>query len=96
MERKTPRPVRGEAQKKSQTTPPQCKDFSGARQTSLSVPVLAEFRKRLVAARARLVERIILEFDPEHAYPSTAWTRMVSDLHTTIMAVDDMIAEAGP
>ena len=96
MEQKTPRPVRGEAQKKSQTTHPQYKDFSGARQTSLSVPVLAEFRERLVVARARLVERIIGEYDPAHQYPSTAWTRMLSDLHTTIAAVDDMIAEAGP
>ena len=96
MEQKTPRPVRGEAQKKSQTTHPQYKDFFRARQTSLSVPALAEFRERLVVARARLVERIVGEYDPAHTYPSTAWTRMVSDLHITIMALDAMIAEGAP
>ncbi len=93
MAKKTPRPVRGEAGKKSQTTDPQHKDFSRARQTSLSVPALAEFRERLVVARARHVERIILEYDPAHQYPGTAWVRMVSDLHTTIMAMTDMIKE---
>ncbi len=53
---------------------------------------LSAFRDRLLKARRRLVERIILEYDPERAYPDTAWTRMVSDLHIAIMAVDDMIA----
>ncbi len=96
MAQKTPRPVRGEARKRSQTTHPQHKDFFRARQTTPSVPALAEFRERLVVARARLVERIIGEYDPAQTYPSSAWTRMLSDLHTTIAAVDDMIAEAGP
>ncbi len=54
---------------------------------------LPAFRDRLVAARARLIERIILEYDPERAYPDTAWTRMVADLHVVIMAVDAMISE---
>ncbi len=60
----------------------------------LSVPVLADFRERLVCARARLVERIIVEYDPAHQYPSTAWTRMVGDLHALIQVVDGMISEA--
>ncbi len=54
---------------------------------------LAAFRARLVAARARLVERIILEYDPDKTNPSTAWTRMVADIHATILAVDDMMAD---
>ncbi len=62
--------------------------------TPLSVPALADFRKRLVCARARLVERIILEYDQAHQYPSTAWTRMVGDLHALIQVVDQMISEA--
>ncbi len=60
----------------------------------LSVPDLADFGERLVVARARLVERIIGEYDPAHQYPSTAWTRMVSDLHALIQVVDGMISEA--
>ena len=55
---------------------------------------LAAFRARLVAARARLVERVILEYDPDKTYPSPAWTRMVADIHATIGAVDDMMATA--
>ena len=62
--------------------------------TCLSVPTLAEFHERLVVARARLVERIIVEYDPAHQYPSTAWTRMVGDLHALIQVVDQMISEA--
>ncbi|MCZ6847685.1 MAG: hypothetical protein O7F75_02430 [Alphaproteobacteria bacterium] len=58
------------------------------------IPDLPVFRDRLVAARARLIERIILEYDPERAYPDTAWTRMVADLHVVIMAVDAMIEES--
>ncbi len=57
------------------------------------VPDLPAFRDRLVVARERLIERIILEYDPERAYPDTAWTRMVADLHVVIMAVDAMIEE---
>ncbi len=62
----------------------------------VAAPDFPAFRERLVAARARLVERIILEYDPEHAYPSTAWTRMVSDIQATILAVDDMMGEGEP
>ena len=62
--------------------------------TPLSVPELAEFRKRLVASRARLVLRIMAEYDPAHQYPSTAWTRMTGDLHALIQVVDQMISEA--
>ncbi len=62
--------------------------------THLSVPALAEFRERLVVSRARLIERIIGEYDAAHQYPSTAWTRMVGDLHALIQVVDQMISEA--
>ena len=62
--------------------------------TPLSVPDLAEFRERLIGARARLIERIIVEYDPAHQYPSTAWTRMVADLHALIQGVDGMLSEA--
>jgi len=64
--------------------------------TTLSVPALAEFRERLVVSRARLVLRIMAEYDPAHQYPSTAWTRMVGDIHVLIQVVDQMISEAGP
>ena len=57
---------------------------------------LPAFRERLVVSRTRLIERIILEYDPERAYPDTAWTRMVADLHVVIMAVDAMMEEARP
>ncbi len=71
-------------------------DLKGGKKipTPLSVPALADFRERLVVARARLVERIIGEYDPAHQYPSTAWTRMVGDLHALIQVVDTMISEA--
>ncbi len=62
--------------------------------TTHSVPDLADFRERLVVSRARLVERIMAEYDPAHQYPSTAWTRMVGDLHALIQVVDQMISEA--
>jgi len=54
---------------------------------------LPAFRERLVVSRARLIERIIGEDDPGRALPDTAWVRMASDLHTLILAVEDMIKE---
>ncbi len=94
MEQKTPRPVRGEARKRSQTTHPQHKDFFRGSQNYLSVPALAEFRERLVVARARLVERVMDDFSPDRAFPDTGWSRLLADLHTTIEAVDSMIEDS--
>ncbi len=54
---------------------------------------LPAFRERLVVSRVRLIERIIGEDDPERALPDTSWVRMAADLHTLILAVDDMIKE---
>ena len=54
---------------------------------------LPAFRERLVVSRTRLIERIIGEDDPGRALPDTAWVRMAADLHTLILAVDDMIKE---
>ncbi len=52
---------------------------------------LPAFRERLVVSRDRLIERIIGEDDPGRALPDTSWVRMAADLHTLILAVDDMI-----
>ncbi len=54
---------------------------------------LSTFRERLVVSRSRLIGRIIGEDDPGRALPDTAWVRMAADLHTLILAVDDMIKE---
>ena len=96
MEQKTPRPVRGEARKRSQTTHPQHKDFFRARQTSPSVPAFAEFRERLVKARARLVERIAEDFPPDRWFPDSGWSRLLADIQLVIAAVDAVIAEGAP
>ncbi len=79
---------------KHRITAEHCFSTTSAAAGQQPIPDLPVFRDRLVAARARLVERIILEYDPAHQYPGTAWVRMVSDLHTTIMAVDAMIEES--
>ena len=60
------------------------------------IPDLPAFRERLVAARARLVERIAEDFPADRRFPDSGWTRMLADIHVTIMAVDAVIAEAGP
>ncbi len=78
---------------KHRITAEHCSSSTSAAAGKQPIPYRPLFRDRLVAARARLIERIILEYDPAHQYPSTAWTRMVSDLHTTIAAVDAMILE---
>ncbi len=57
---------------------------------------LVGLRARLVGARRRLVERIAEDFPADRRFPDSGWTRMLADIHITIMAVDDMIAEAGP
>ncbi len=72
---------------KHKPSAPDCQAPSAA----VDLPAL---RERLVGARRRLLERIALEYDPERTYPDTAWTRMVADIHITILAVDDMMASA--
>ena len=88
----TAAPRGGSAEGDRRTTGPDTSTISAAAGQQ-PIADLPAFRDRLVAARARLVERIILEYDPERAYPDTAWTRMVADLHVVIMAVDAMISE---
>ena len=78
---------------KHRITAEHCSSTTSAAAGQQPIPDLPVFRDRLVAARARLIERIILEYDPERAYPDTAWTRMVADLHVTILAVNAMISE---
>ncbi len=91
----TAAPRGGSAEGDRRTTEP-CNSTPSAAAGQQPIPDLPVFRDRLVAARARLIERIILEYDPERAYPDTAWTRMVADLHVVIMAVDAMMEEARP
>ncbi len=73
MAKEKPRPVKGEAKKKSKTTDPQHKDFFHAGQTPPSPrPAramgasdgvdLAGLRDRLLEARRRLVELIAEDF----------------------------------
>ncbi len=88
----TAAPRGGSAEGDRRTTEP-CNSTPSAAAGQQPIPDLPVFRDRLVAARARLIERIILEYDPERAYPDTAWTRMVADLHVTILAVNAMISE---
>ena len=88
----TAAPRGGSAEGARRTTEP-CNSTPSAAAGQQPIPDLPVFRDRLVAARARLIERIILEYDPERAYPDTAWTRMVADLHVTILAVNAMISE---
>ncbi len=57
---------------------------------------LVGLRDRLLEARRRLVERIAEDFPADRRFPDTSWTRMLADIQAAIMAVDDMIAEAGP
>ena len=59
-------------------------------------PDLIGLRERLLEARRRLVERIAEDFPADRRFPDSGWTRMLADIQAAIMAVDDMIAEAGP
>ncbi len=58
------------------------------------VPVIKNFRKRLVVARDSLITQIIDEHDPERIYPNPASISLLADLRSSIMAVDNMISEA--
>ncbi len=57
---------------------------------------LVGLRERLVGARRRLVERLAEDYPADRRFPDSGWTRMLADIQAAIMAVDDMIAEAGP
>ncbi len=57
---------------------------------------LAAFRARLVAARARLIERIAEDFPADRRFPDSGWTRMLADIQAAIQAVDDIVAERTP
>ena len=107
MEKKKPRPVRGEASKKCPSKHPQYKDFFPARQTpptthplnatgaadSVDLPA---FRVRLVAARRRLVERIAEDFPADRRFPDSGWSRLLADIQLVIAAVDAVAAEDRP
>ncbi len=57
---------------------------------------LHAFRARLVAARARLVERIADDFPADRRFPDSGWTRLLADIQAAIAAVDAVVAEGGP
>ena len=58
------------------------------------VPVIKDFRKRLVVARDSLITQIIDEHDPERTHPNPALIGQLANLRDSIMAVDDMISDA--
>ena len=57
---------------------------------------LPALRARLVAARRRLVERLVDDFPADRRFPDSGWTRMLADIHQVIAAVDAMMDEDGP
>ncbi len=57
---------------------------------------LVGLRARLVAARQRLVERLVDDFPADRRFPDSGWTRMLADIHQVIAAVDAMMDEDGP
>ena len=57
---------------------------------------LVGLRDRLLEARRRLVERLADDFPPDRRFPDLGWTRMLADIQVAIMAVDAVIAAAGP
>ncbi len=98
MGRKTPR--RGHAAGRgssSQIRPADSTRSLAQKQTRPAPTVdLVGLRERLLEARRRLVEHVADDFPADRRFPDSGWTRMLADIHITIMAVDDMIAEAGP
>ncbi len=91
----TAAPRGGSAEGDRRTTEP-CNSTPRAAAGQQPIPDLPVFRDRLVAARARLVERIADDFPADRRFPDSGWTRLLADIQAAIMAVDDMIAEAGP
>ena len=57
---------------------------------------LPALRARLVAARRRLVERLVDDFPADRRFPDSGWTRMLADIQQVIAAVDAMMNEDGP
>ena len=57
---------------------------------------LVGLRDRLLATRARLLEQISNDWEPDRRYPDTSWCRMLADVQGALQAVDDVVAEAGP
>ncbi len=107
MAKEKPRPVKGEAKKKSKTTDPQHKDFFHAGQTPPSPrPAramgatdgvdLVGLRDRLLATRARLLEQVANDWGPGRRYPDTSWCRMLADVQGALQAVDAVVAERAP
>ena len=57
---------------------------------------LPALRARLVLTRARLLERIDDEWEPDRRFPDTAWCKLLADVQMCIMAVDAVASEDGP
>ncbi len=69
------------------------KSTTSAAAVQVDLPAL---RARLVAARRRLVERLVDDFPADRRFPDSGWTRMLADIHQVIAAVDAMMDEDGP
>ncbi len=91
----TAAPRGGSAEGDRRTTGPDTSTISAAAGQE-PIPDLPAFRDRLVAARARLIERIAEDWPDDRRFPESGWTRMLSDIQAAIMAVDAMMEEARP
>ena len=90
----TAAPRGGSAEGDRRTTEP-CNSTPSAA-AGQPIPDLPAFRERLVAARARLVERIADDFPADRRFPDSGWTRLLADIQAAIMAVDAVVAEGAP
>ncbi len=106
MEKKKPRPVRGEASRTCSSTHLQYKDFSPARQTPPTTHPLSAtgaaadvdlpaLRLRLVGVRRRLLARLAADWSDDRRFPDSAWTKLLADVHGAIMAVDAVADDDG-
>ncbi len=91
----TAAPRGGSAEGARRTTEP-CNSTPSAAAGQQPIPDLPAFRERLVAARARLVERIADDFPADRRFPDSGWTRMLADIQAAIQAVDAVVAEGAP
>ena len=91
----TAAPRGGSAEGARRTTEP-CNSTPSAAAGQQPIPDLPVFRDRLVAARARLVERIADDFPADRRFPDSGWTRMLADIQAAIQAVDAVVAERAP
>ena len=58
---------------------------------------LPALRTRLVGVRAHLIARIAEDWPPDdRRFPDSGWSRLLSDVHGIITAVDAQLAEGGP